>query len=204
MRLILASGSPRRRQLLARLDIPFETIAPRHPEKLLPGESPAESCLRLATEKAGKVAQQAPGALVVGADTIVVLGDQVMGKPTDLGDARRMLAALSGRTHQVQTAVALVALEREHRSNFVETTDVTFHALEKGDIEHYLSTDPPLDKAGAYGIQDWSGVFVQRVAGCYHNVMGFPLAQFYKHLKDMGLWPDLAGTKHLEPPPGLP
>ncbi len=203
MKLILASSSPRRRQLLARLDIPFETVAPRHQEKSQPGESPVETCLRLATEKAEKVAQRYPGALVVGADTLVVLGQQVLGKPADLGDARRMLAALAGRTHQVHTAVALVALEREHRSSFVETTEVTFHTLEKRDIEYYLAVDPPLDKAGAYGIQDWSGVFVERVAGCYHNVMGFPLAKFYKHLKDMGLWPDIAGTKHLEPPSGL-
>ncbi|MFB0516746.1 MAG: nucleoside triphosphate pyrophosphatase, partial [Candidatus Neomarinimicrobiota bacterium] len=135
--------------------------------------------------------------LVVGADTIVILGKEVMGKPTDLDDARRMLQTLSGQTHLVKTAVALVSLAPEHRSGFVETTEVTFHHLEQDDIERYLTIDPPLDKAGAYGIQDWSGVFVQKVVGCYHNVVGFPLARFHKHLRDRGLWPQLLMIKHL-------
>ena len=192
MKLILASGSPRRQELLARLAIPFEIIPSQHSEQAYPGEEPASTCRRLAEEKARQVAEDAPNALVVGADTMVVLDGRVMGKPVDLPEARRMLEALSGQTHRVQTGVALVSLEREYQSSFIETTEVTFHTLLSGEIEHYLASDPPLDKAGAYGIQDWSGIFVEKVAGCYHNVMGFPLARFYHHLQETGLWHDLA------------
>ncbi len=197
MKLVLASGSPRRHELLARLGIPFETVPSGHSEGGNEFESPRATCRRLAQEKAQQVAQDLPEALVVGADTVVVLDGQPMGKPADVAEARRMLIALSGRTHRVLTALALLALSRDHRSGFVETTEVTFHALDSDDIEYYLAHDPPLDKAGAYGIQDWSGVFVEKVAGCYHNVMGFPLARFYAHLKEQDLWPNLLTTKHL-------
>ncbi len=197
MRLILASASPRRRELLARLAIPFEIVTPEYDEHHHPDEDPEATCLRLANEKALPVARRFPQDLVIGADTIVILGSAVMGKPTDLDDARHMLQALSGQTHLVKTAVALVSLDLEHRSGFVETTQVTFRRLDEDDIERYLSIDPPLDKAGAYGIQDWSGVFVQKVVGCYHNVVGFPLARFHRHLKDCGLWPRLLTIKHL-------
>ena len=197
MRLILASVSPRRRELLARLGVPFETIRPEYEEQYHPEEDPEATCRRLALGKATQVARRFPEDLVVGADTIVILGDRVMGKPATLDEARRMLQALSGQTHLVKTAVALVCRDPGHQSGFVETSEVTFHLLEEDDIERYLSIDPPLDKAGAYGIQDWSGVFVQRVAGCYHNVVGFPLARFYRHLKDNGLWPRLLILKHL-------
>ena len=197
MRLILASVSPRRRELLARLGVPFETVRPEYEEQHHPEEDPEATCRRLARGKAKQAARRFPEDLVVGADTIVILGGQVMGKPTSLDEARRMLRALSGQTHLVKTAVALACRDLEHQSVFVETTEVTFHRLEEDDIERYLSLNPPLDKAGAYGIQDWSGVFVQRVAGCYHNVVGFPLARFYQHLKDNGLWPRLLTLKHL-------
>ncbi len=197
MRLILASVSPRRRELLARLEIPFKTIPPECEEQHQPGEDPEATCRRLARQKAMQIAPRFPGNLVVGADTIVILGGQVMGKPVSLDDARRMLQALSGQTHLVKTAVALVCIDPGHHSEFVETTEVTFHLLEEDDIERYLSLDPPLDKAGAYGIQDWSGVFVQQVVGCYHNVVGFPLARFHRHLKANGLWPGLLTPKHL-------
>ncbi|MEE9162902.1 MAG: Maf family protein, partial [Candidatus Neomarinimicrobiota bacterium] len=153
MKLVLASGSPRRRELLARLGIPFETVPSGHAEGGGDLENPIATCRRLAEEKARKVAQDMPEALVLGADTVVVLDGQPMGKPADVAEARRMLTALSGRTHQVLTAMALLALQRGHRSGFVETTEVTFHPLESVDIEHYLAHDPPLDKAGAYGIQ---------------------------------------------------
>ena len=197
MRLILASASPRRRELLARLGIPFETVQLEYEEQHHPEEDPEATCRRLAHGKAMQVARRFPGDLVVGADTIVILGGQVMGKPVSIDDARRMLQALSGQTHLVKTAVALVCIDPGHHSEFVETTEVTFHLLEEDDIERYLSLDPPLDKAGAYGIQDWSGVFVQQVVGCYHNVVGFPLARFHRHLKANGLWPGLLTPKHL-------
>lgn len=197
MRLILASDSPRRCELLARMGIPFVSVSPECDEQPQAGENPEAICQRLAWRKAKQVASCYPGDLVIGADTIVVLGDKVLGKPTDLEDARNMLKALSGHTHIVKTAVALVCHEREHHSDFIETTTVVFHSLDDDDIDRYLNLDPPLDKAGAYGIQDWSGVFVKQINGCYHNVMGFPLARFHQHLKTNDLWPLLLPLKDL-------
>ncbi len=197
MKLVLASASPRRRALLARLEIPFETDPAHVPEKQLSGEDPEETCLRLAGEKASAVADRRPTDLVIGADTMVILEDLVLGKPADLDDARRMLQALSGRTHLVKTGVVLAGGNGLRTSSFVETTSVTFHTLDPGDIEEYLRLAPPLDKAGAYGIQDWSGVFVSRISGCYHNVMGFPLARFYQHLRATGLLAALQSRNNL-------
>lgn len=197
MKLVLASTSPRRQQLLKRLGIPFDVVPPEHEEQLRPAETPEAGCRRLADEKAQSVARQRPHDLVVGADTIVILGHEVLGKPADLDDARRMLQTLSGQTHLVKTAVALVSTDRQHHSGFVETTEVTFHPLREDDIQRYLDIDPPLDKAGAYGIQDWSGVFVHRVSGCYHNVVGFPLAHFYRHLQATSLWSEILTRNHL-------
>ena len=197
LKLILASASPRRQALLARLGIPFQTVPPEHHEAPEENEIPEVTCQRLAQEKALLVARRFPRDLVLGADTIVILEGEILHKPADLDDARRMLLQLSGKTHLVKTAVALVALEMEHQSEFIETTEVTFHTLHQEEVEHYLAVDPPLDKAGAYGIQDWSGILVQRVNGCYHNVVGFPLAHFHQHLKETGLWPRLLSIKHL-------
>ncbi|UCH11314.1 MAG: septum formation inhibitor Maf [Fidelibacterota bacterium] len=195
--LILASASPRRQTLLARLGIPFQTVSPIYEEVCQPGETAEDTCRRLAQEKALHVAQRFPQDLVLGADTIVILNNDILGKPADLDDARRMLHLLSGKKHVVKTAVALIALEQGHQSGFIETTEVTFQTLEQKEIEHYLAVEPPLDKAGAYGIQDWSGIFVQRVNGCYHNVVGLPLARLYQHLKDTGLWLRLLTINHL-------
>ncbi|MEE9464327.1 MAG: Maf family protein [Candidatus Neomarinimicrobiota bacterium] len=197
MKLVLASASPRRRALLARLEIPFECEAAQVTEALLPDEDPEKACLRLATAKANAIAQRHPEDLVIGADTMVVLGDQVLGKPADLEDARRMLEALSGRTHLVKTGVAMTVGDGLPPTGFVETTSVTFHTLDSGDIEEYLRLAPPLDKAGAYGIQDWSGVFVSHISGCYHNVMGFPLARFFQQLKTTGLLAELSPRNNL-------
>lgn len=197
MNLILASGSPRRRELLSRLGMPFEVVQSGIPEELRPDEDPEAACRRLAAHKADAISRLHPQDLVVGADTLVVLDDQVLGKPADLAEARRMLELLSGRTHLVLTAVSLVCQARRHRSGMLATTAVTFHRLDAEDITYYLKVEPPLDKAGAYGIQDWSGVFVSSISGCYHNVMGFPLAQFYRHLKAGGLLGELQSRNNL-------
>ncbi len=197
MKLVLASTSPRRRDLLSRLGIPFEVVPPGLPEELRPDEDPEAACRRLATAKAETISRLHPQDLVVGADTLVVVDEQILGKPADLAAARRMLEVLSGQTHLVLTALSLVCRDRRHRSQLLETTAVTFHQLDADDIAHYLEVTPPLDKAGAYGIQDWSGVFVSRIAGCYHNVMGFPLAQFYRHLKAGGLLAQLQPKNNL-------
>ena len=197
MNLILASGSPRRRELLSRLGMSFEVVQSGIPEELRPDEDPEAACRRLAAHKADAISRLHPQDLVVGADTLVVLDEQVLGKPADLAEARRMLELLSGRTHLVLTAMSLVCQARRHRSGMLATTAVTFHRLDAEDITYYLKVEPPLDKAGAYGIQDWSGVFVSSISGCYHNVMGFPLAQFYRHLKAAGLLAELQSRNNL-------
>ncbi len=187
MRMILASGSPRRKDLLGRLNIPFDIIKPDIQEEVHPDENPTTYCTRLAREKAETVAQHHGDALVIGSDTIVILDGEIMGKPNDLLEARQMLRRLSGKTHVVKTAVSLQCQSLNICSTFVESTAVTFHPLTESDINHYLEIAPPLDKAGAYGIQDWSGVFVDKVEGCYHNVVGFPLASFYQRLRSFNL-----------------
>lgn len=197
MKLVLASASPRRKELLSRLGIPFEVVQPGISEELRPDEGPEAACRRLAAQKAQAISRSHPRDLVVGADTLVVLDGQILGKPVDLAAARGMLELLSERTHLVLTALSLVCQAQRYRSQLLETTAVTFHHLDAEDIAYYLQVAPPLDKAGAYGIQDWSGVFVSRIDGCYHNVMGFPLAQFYRHLKAAGQLAHLMSRNNL-------
>ena len=197
MRLILASESPRRRDLLSRLEIPFEVEPAGIVEAFIPGEEVTAGVLRLSGEKADAVAKNHPADLVVGADTVVVLEDQVLGKPKDATDARQMLQALSGKTHKVLTGVTLICHDETHRSSFLELTEVSFHDIGQEDIDYYVSRHAPLDKAGAYGIQDWSGVFVSGIKGCYHNVMGFPLARFHQQLKSAGLFDSIRSINNL-------
>ena len=197
LQLILASASPRRKQLLGRLGLAFDVLPADVREEIAPGEKAADAVQRLAWEKAAAVSRLRPDGLVVGADTVVLLDGRIMGKPADAAEAAEMLGALSGRTHLVQTAVALECRQTGHLSQLNETTAVTFHELDREDIEIYLARELPLDKAGAYGIQDFSGVFVSRIEGCYHNVMGFPLAHFHRHLKATGLWADIRKINNL-------
>jgi septum formation protein len=175
--LILASASPRRRELLAQAGFSFE-VAPAHvPEVRKPGEDPIRFVTRLAREKAEAVAASrpvTPDTIVLGADTIVVVEEEVLGKPQDAADATRMLRLLSGQTHQVITGVCL-AKGRE-RQRAVEVTFVRFATLSNEEIDAYVATGEPLDKAGAYAIQGRAGRWVPRIHGCYFNVVGLPLA----------------------------
>jgi len=137
--------------------------------------------------KTKNISQKYPQALVIGADTIVVLGGQILNKPYDRVQAKNMLSMLSGQTHQVYTGVCLKWMENNIQHAFAEITWVTFRKLNKTDILHYIETCPPYDKAGSYGIQDWSAVYVKNIQGCYDNVVGFPLSRFYHELKKMGI-----------------
>lgn len=183
-KLLLASNSPRRRELLAGLDIPMEVvhlkdIDERHPIHLQGGDIP----LHIARLKmhAYDMALQ-PGEVLITADTIVWTNGQELGKPVDVDDARRMLHLLSGRTHQVYTAVCLRSAV-DHRE-FVCVTDVTFDSLSDEQINYYITTYRPFDKAGAYGIQEWIGyVGCTRLEGSYFNVMGLPVQKLYQHLQ---------------------
>ena len=175
--LILASASPRRRELLAQAGFDFEVVSADVPEIRRPGEDPIRFVTRLAREKAEAVISREPippNTLVLGADTIVLVDEEVLGKPQDEADAARMLRLLSGRTHQVITGVCLA--KGSERQRAAEVTFVRFATLSDKEIEAYVATGEPLDKAGAYAIQGRAGRWVPRIHGCYFNVVGLPLA----------------------------
>jgi septum formation protein len=188
MKFILASSSPRRRELLLRLQTPFDIILPDVDESIIPPDgSPETYCTALAELKANDISQHYPNNLVIGSDTIVVLDDQIMGKPEDKAMAQNMLETLSGKTHHVYTGVCLKWADKNIHHLFAEITMVTFRELSEADINHYIESCPPYDKAGSYGIQDWSAVFVKEIKGCYDNVVGFPISRFYEELKKLGI-----------------
>jgi len=174
--LYLASGSPRRRELLTVLELPFERLTTEVAEERQSGETPEVYVQRLALDKAKAGVAVAPRDLpVLGADTIVVLDGRVLEKPVDILQAAEMLAALSGRQHQVMTAIAFADAERHLTAMVV--TDVTFRTLSSEDIQHYISSGEPMDKAGAYGIQGKGGCFVREIRGSYYAVVGLPLVE---------------------------
>ncbi len=186
--MILASQSPRRRELLAAGGYTPRIVPADVDETRREGESPVELVERLAEAKARAVACEAgPYEVVVGADTIVWLGDETLGKPADADEARTMLTELSGKTHHVTTGVALIVrnLSGEERVRvFSETTDVTFYELTDAEIAVYARSGEPLDKAGAYAIQGGARLFVKGIDGSYDNVVGLPLARFVRELLD--------------------
>ena len=188
MKFILASSSPRRRELLLRLQTPFDIILPDVDESIIPPYgSPETYCTALAELKANDISQHYPNNLVIGSDTIVVLDNNIMGKPEDKTMAQNMLKTLSGKTHHVYTGVCLKWADKNIHHLFAEITMVTFRELSEADINHYIESCPPYDKAGSYGIQDWSAVFVKEIKGCYDNVVGFPISRFYEELKKLGI-----------------
>ena len=181
--IILASNSPRRRELLGGLGIDFEVKVLPDIEESYPDDLPLTSIAEyIAREKAAAYRRQMePHDLIVTADTVVIVEDEVMGKPVDADDARRMLRKLSGRTHQVITGVCLTTVARQRA--FSVTTDVTFKNLSDTEIAHYIENYRPYDKAGAYGIQEWIGyIGVTALNGSYFNVMGLPVQRIYTEL----------------------
>lgn len=186
-RVILASESPRRREILKQLIPVFDVIASGVPEHPIPGCSPSETARRLAEEKAGAVAARYPAALVIGSDTVVVAGDEILGKPVDRRDAARMLKRLSGRTHQVITGVGVCSPDGNW--SLTVETDVTFSELSEEEIAWYVRTGEPMDKAGAYGIQGLGARFIQKIKGNYLNVVGFPLSEVYREFVRRGMHP---------------
>jgi septum formation protein len=187
MRLILASSSLRRAQILRDAGLVFSIISSAVDETPIPGEAPGELVLRLANAKAELVAARSVGpAIVVAADTVVVLEGQILGKPRSTDDARHMLERLSGRTHSVVTGVSLIRLPDVEQRAFVETTLVHFDRLSANEITRYLATDEPHDKAGAYAIQGRAGRYIPRIEGCYYNVVGLPLARLLSELHELG------------------
>lgn len=186
MKLILGSQSPRRQELLARLGLDFEIKVADIDETMDGEKSPEVEVARISQEKARKIGEtSSENDLIITADTIVVLDGKVLGKPKDKADATAMLTALSGRTHQVMTAVSLG--KQGGVETFVETTFVTFRPLLPHEIHYYVVTGEPLDKAGSYGIQGLGGVFVASIQGDYYNVMGLPICRLSQVLKDQGV-----------------
>lgn len=180
-KVILASASPRRRELLCKVFSEFEVI-PTEVEEIVPEGTPARlQSEYLAMIKARPLALRFPEALVIGSDTTVIVDDQVLGKPKDVEDAKQMLRSLSGRTHVVCTGVCLFYKGREMR--FTESTEVEFYPMTEEEIASYVATGDPMDKAGAYGIQSGAGIFIKGIRGDYDTVMGLPAARIYQEIK---------------------
>ncbi len=182
---VLASASPRRRDLLDLIGIPHTVKPADVDESLKVGELPEAYAERLARAKAEKLAAEDGDALIIGADTIVVIDDLVLGKPTDMGDAERMLAMLSGRSHTVMTAVAVNYSGKTVST--VEQVDVTFRPLREEEIRSYVETGEPMDKAGAYGIQGFGATIVRRIDGDYFAVMGLSLVRLVALMEEVGV-----------------
>ncbi|HZV59761.1 MAG TPA: Maf family protein [Candidatus Eremiobacteraceae bacterium] len=187
MKLILASSSERRAEILRNAGVQFTVISSAIDETPIPGETPHDLVARLAAAKAELTAARAIGpGIVIAADTVVVLEGRILNKPRSTDDARHMLEQLSGRAHSVLTGVTLVRLPDAERREFVESTLVQFDQLSAEEISDYLATGESHDKAGAYAIQGRAGRYIPRIEGCYFNVVGLPLARLLRSLHELG------------------
>ncbi len=187
--LILASQSPRRAHLIKTLGVPFRVITPDGVDEILSGAAPRVLAMNNAQRKAAAVAAVEPAAVVIGADTIVVRDDRVYGKPADRREAERILAELTGRQHEVITGVSVIHRAFDTEITFCETTAVWMHPLDATERSAYLDAIDPLDKAGAYAIQDNGSRIVERIEGSYTNVMGLPMERLAGTLEKLGLLP---------------
>ena len=192
-RLILASSSPRRLELLAAVGFDLDVIPSHVPEVHTPGESPQDYVLRLATEKGKEVGRRRPEAWVISADTVVVLGDRLLEKPADEAEACSMLRLIAGKTHVVYTGVALQRFgaggELLSGCQEVVRSSVTMIPLDDDDIRSYVATGEPMDKAGAYAVQGVGGMLIESIDGSYSNVVGLPLATLFRMLRQVGIDP---------------
>ena len=184
--LILASASPRRAELLKLLKLDFRIVPSDADESAHEHLSPLEICQLNAHRKARAVAKKIPDALVLGADTLVFLDNEILGKPRSLKEAEQMLARLQGRTHQVVTGVSLIHLRGHHERIFAVSTDVLFHPLDRAQIRDYLKSIHPLDKAGAYAIQDGGEKIVSEISGSFSNVVGLPVEKLREEIAAWG------------------
>ena len=185
-KIILASSSPRRRDLLIQIGLDFDILPSHRPEEMDPALPPDEMAQKLAQEKALDTASRLTEGLVVGADTIVVLQGKIMGKPSDSEEAFRTLKKLSGRFHEVITALALLDVKSRKMLTGYEKTRVFFRRISDEEIQAYINSGEPMDKAGAYGIQGKGILFVQKINGCYTNVVGLPLVKLAEMFSRMG------------------
>lgn len=186
--IILASGSPRRKKLLEQIGLKFDVVPADIDEDDINEQDPAKFVMELARRKAKHVAKFNTDKIVIGSDTTVYLNEELLNKPATEHEAYEMLTRLSGKTHQVYTGVALVHHDADKSVNFYVKTDVTFRELGEREKYAYIATGSPMDKAGSYGIQDdFGSVFVEKIAGCYYNIVGFPLSKFYEEIKEFNV-----------------
>ncbi len=199
---ILASASPRRKELLEQLGLEFQ-IWPARGEEIITKELPQEVVVELSAQKAQEIGGKIltynenhadlvtpQDMIIIGADTVVACDDRILGKPADEADAKRMLSLLSGRTHQVYTGVTLLFIDAQGRCgtySFYEKTEVTMYQISEEEIDWYVSTGEPMDKAGAYGIQGKCAAFIEKITGDYYNVVGLPIPRLYQELKKLGI-----------------
>jgi len=189
VKFILASASPRRRELLASIGLEFDVLPSHVPEVHQEGEAPEEYVARLSRDKAQALASGHPGRWVIAADTTVLLGDQLLEKPVDAADAARMLGTIAGQTHVVYTGVTLENVSRDYRETRVAESEVRMLPLSPAEIEWYVRTGEPLDKAGAYAVQGVGAMFIDSIHGSYTNVVGLPLATLFQMLRKAGIDP---------------
>ena len=188
--LILASKSPRRKELLSIITTDFEIIPAIGEENADPALSPDMFVQELAKQKALEIAALHPDDVVIGSDTVVAAKGEILGKPKDKDDAFRMLSMLSGNTHSVFTGVTLVLIDKSGRAGelvFYEKTDVKMHKMTEQEIDRYIATGEPMDKAGSYGIQGKCAIYIEKIDGDYNNVVGLPITRIYQELKRIGI-----------------
>ncbi len=186
MELILASASPRRKELLEKIGLPF-TVQPAKGEERITQKSPAAVVMELSRQKAEEIAAaQTEDCIIIGADTVVAKGEKIMGKPKDAADAKQMLRSIADDCHQVYTGVTLIRTGAHPQSvTFQEKTDVCLYPISDAELDAYIASGDPMDKAGAYGIQGDFAIYVKRIAGDYYNVVGLPIGRVYQELKRM-------------------
>lgn len=186
MELILASASPRRKELLEKIGLPF-TVQPAKGEERITQKRPAAVVMELSRQKAEEIAAAQTGdCIIIGADTVVAKGEKIMGKPKDAADAKQMLRSIADDCHQVYTGVTLIRTGAHPQSvTFQEKTDVCLYPISDAELDAYIASGDPMDKAGAYGIQGDFAIYVKRIAGDYYNVVGLPIGRVYQELKRM-------------------
>lgn len=184
-RLILASGSPRRKELLQQMNLSFDIITSNVTEDFPENEKPENIVMYLANKKAEAIFEKEDEAVIIGADTIVISNGNLLGKPSSPDEVRYMLSSLSGKSHQVYTGVSIIS--KEKTCQFFESTHVTFWELTKEDIDAYIDSDEPFDKAGGYGIQGYGAMLVKKIDGDYYNVVGLPISRTIRELKRFGI-----------------
>lgn len=195
MKFILASASPRRRELLASIGVAFDVLPSEVPEVHREGEAPEEYVARLSRDKAAALAARHPERWVIAADTTVLLGEQLLEKPVDADDAARMLATIAGRTHIVYTGVTLEHAGSGYRDTRVAESEVRMLPLSRAEIEWYVRTGEPMDKAGAYAVQGIGAMFIESIHGSYTNVVGLPLATLFQMMRKAGIDPLYSATE---------